>query len=276
MKNLQLFVHPSEISNHVMGLWKTDIFRNSHANGEFVGKLVDQFAWMPRLFAQESNDHLERAHFSTWWNVIMMRDNYTNPYIHDLYYLHEIAHAASMPYLPNIGRMAFDEKMVRNELEASVLSEILVYFEMPGLRECSFDHAIYADDFLFDPGMQKLWAGNKQVAIETIRTKRRDIMVSRDARNMSKTEKWIRRFAEQNQAYSVTWTRRYNEIEIAMAALQLSDNPIEAGKYYHRWLVEEAQQDPIDNIPFREEAELFSPFYWANKAHYDADMAKAR
>src|SRR4029453_8621088 len=65
---------------------------------------------------------------------MMLRGDYANPVIADLYLVHELYHAGTMPYIPGMGRPAFDEKMVRNELEASVLSEIQVYFEMPDLR----------------------------------------------------------------------------------------------------------------------------------------------
>jgi hypothetical protein len=30
--------------------------------------------------------------------------------------------------------------------------------------------------------------------------------------------------------------------------------------------------DPVDQIPFRREAELFAPFYWDNKKRLDEDM----
>ena len=42
-----------------------------------------------------------------------------------------------------------------------------------------------------------------------------------------------------------------------------------------RWLRQQAESDPADGIPFRQEAELFCPFYWANKERYAKDMAKA-
>lgn len=274
MKNIVSLVTPAEIHAYVGNLWKSDIFHQSHFTGGFVHRQVENFAWLPRLFAEETNDHLERAHFSTWWNVIMIRDDYTNPIIHDLYYLHEMAHAASMPYVPDMGRAAFDEKMQRNELEASVLSEVTVYFEMPGLRAASFDYEIYADRFINDPVMKALWASNPVVAAETIRTKRRDVMVSKPEHLMDNTERWIRRFAEQNAAYAITWSDRYGEIEHMMAALQqaaATDRAAALGAF-RVWLEQEAARDVVDNIPFRQEAELFSAFYWANKAKYAAAM----
>ena len=205
----------------------------------------------------------------------MHRHDYTNQVISDLYYLHEIYHVAKMPYVPDIGRAAFDGKMQRNELEASVASEIQVYFEMPGLREASFPHPIYADRFLNDPYMQALWAHNKKVAIETLRIKRRDVMVSKPEHLMDTTELWIRRFAEQNEAYSLSWSDQYNDVERHMAEFQsiVMAGDREGAIYFHRdWLEAEAANDPKDDIPFRLQAELFTGFYWVNKAKHQAAM----
>lgn len=274
MKDIIALYERDDIHAFVGGLWRSEEFRESHRSLGYIHDQVERFAWLPRLFAHESNSRLERAHFSTWWNVIMIREDYDNPIIHDLYYLHELAHAASMPYLAGLGRAAFDEKMQRNELEASVLSEIAVYFEMPGLREASFSHPIYADRYLRNPMMRELWQANPAVAIETLRTMRRDIMTSKPYHEMDVAEKWIRRFSDQNAAYSVIWADRYREVEGQMALLQSAavHNRREALDHFGEWIEEEAGRDQVDFIPFRSEAELFAPFYWDNKAKYAEAM----
>lgn len=274
MKNLISLVTGHEIVNFMGSLWRSEAFRASHEGGGYVYWQVARFAWLPRLFAEVSNEHLERAHFSTWWNVIMLRE-YDNPILHDLYYLHEMTHAATMPYIPGIGREAFNEKMQRNELEASVLSEIAVYFEMPELRATSFHHPIYADRFINDSHMITLWQANRDVAVETLRAIRRNVMVSKSEHLMDKSETWIRRFADQNSVYANVWADRYSEIEQRMSQLQNDVGEKGARRAlldYRNWLEAEAARDPIDNIPFRQEAELFSPFYWANKAKYEEAM----
>lgn len=267
-----------ELHRYVKKLWKTEIFQKSHRQMGFVHNIVDQFASMPRIFAEMTNDHLERSHFSTWWGVIMLRDTeYENPYIHDLYLLHEFYHAGHMPYIRNIGRAAFDEKMQRNELEASTLSEIQVYFEMPELRKASFGYPIYADRFLEDPEMRALWDANPVVAIETLRSIRRDVMLSKPEHLMDLTERWVRRFAEQNAVHSLTWSDRYLEVENRMFAFQQeAAKDREAALANHvAWIEAEAATDQADHIPFRREAELFSAFYWANKEKYTEAMARA-
>ena len=164
--------------------------------------------------------------------------------------------------------------MQRNELEASVLSEIAIYFEMPELRKQSFAYPIYADRFLDDVHIQALWRSNRKVALETLRSMRRDVMVSKAESEMDVAEVWIRRFADQNAAYSVIWADRYKEVEERMAFLQMNaaNDRSEGLRIYRDWLVGEAAKDGEDNIPFRLEAELFAPFYWSNKAKYEAAM----
>jgi hypothetical protein len=67
-----------------------------------------------------------------------------------LYYLHEIIHAITIAHVPGISFEAFQQKMTANELETSLATEILVYFEIAGLRDKAFGHDIYADRFLGD------------------------------------------------------------------------------------------------------------------------------
>ena len=134
MKNLVVLTDAKEIHTHVHGLWRSAPIRASHAEGGFIHDIVEQFASLPRLFCDSTDDRLERAHFCSWWGVTMNRA-YDNPAIEDLYRLHEMFHAAFMPYFPGIGFDAFHRKMEDNELKASVCSEIRVYFELPHLRE---------------------------------------------------------------------------------------------------------------------------------------------
>jgi hypothetical protein len=274
VKNLVTLVSREDVHDFVGNLWQSHFFKKSYAEKGFIFEQVERFAWLPRFFAETTNDHLERAHFATWWNVITLRQ-YDNPVISDLYYLHEITHAATMPYLGGIGRAAFDEKMQRNELEASVLSEIAVYFELPGLREAAFGHEIYADKYLEEDFWRSLWRANKQVALEAIRTERRHIMTSKPEHEMSKAEVWIRRFAEQNEAYSITWADKFRYIEGRMwnfqhAALKAGRGA--AARHHESWLRDQAALDPVDNIPFRAQAEMFAPFYWSNKEKFAAEM----
>lgn len=278
MKNLHGIADKNDIIDFIGSLWKTELFQKAHADpNSYVSGVVNEYAYLPRMFAESSNEQLERAHFSTWWGVLMLRDDYDNPYIHDLYLLHEMYHAGKMPYIPGIGREAFAEKMQRNELEASVMSEVQVYFEMPELRALSFSYPIYADQFLNNDRMVNLWKSNRSVARETIRTIRRDIMTSKPEHLLSLTEVWVRKFVDQNTIWALIWTSRYNEIEYRMSMLQERSSYDRAGALQEHldWLTRECARDVVDNVPFREEAELFEPFVAANKREYAKAMAFA-
>ena len=276
MKNPVILTSPEEIHRHVHGLWRSAPIRASHAEGGFIHDIVEQFASLPRLFCDSTDDRLERAHFCSWWGVTMNR-TYDNPAIEDLYRLHEMFHAAFMPYFPGIGFDAFHRKMEDNELKASVCSEIRVYFELPHLREIAFPHPIYADRFLSDPSMQTLWCKNKPVAIETLQEARRDVMFSKPEHEMDLTERWIRRFALQNRQWSTCWYDRYGEIEQHMFEFQiraLQGDRSGAIQEHAAWIEAQAAQDADDHIPYRQEAALFANIYWSNRRRYEAEFAK--
>jgi hypothetical protein len=271
VKNLIILTSPKDVHRHVHSLWRSEPIRRSHEVKGFIHEIVEQFAGLPRLFCDCTDDRLERAHFCSWWGVMMNR-SYDNPAIGDLYLLHEMFHAAYMPYFPGIGFDAFHRKMEDNELKASVCSEIRVYFELPDLRERAFAHPIYADRFLGDSAIQTLWRKNKPVAIETLQEARRDVMFSKGEHEMDMAERWIRRFALQNRQWSTCWYDRYLEIENRMFAFQieaLNGDRSGAIKQQAAWIEREASADPADHIPFRQEAALFANIYWSNRRRYE-------
>jgi hypothetical protein len=278
MKDLVIITTPADIHDYVRALWKTDVFRHSHQPGHFIFDVIDQFAKVPRGFCETTNDYLERAHFCTWWNVHMHRRDYANPYIEDLYRLHEIYHAATLPYLNAIGYEAFHRKMEDNELKASVASEIRAYFEMPELRHVSFAYEIYADRYLRNPDMQVLWRENKGVAIETLQEARRDVMFSKPEHEMDFPERWIRRFTIQNRQWSTVWYERYQEVENHMwqhQMLALNGKRKEAAARHQAWLDQHMADDPAEAVPFRQEAALFAGIYWANRRKYEEAVKAA-
>ena len=57
------------------------------------------FAAPPMVFAEMSDAELEYPHFATWFGMTYLR-TYDDPAVSDLYYLHEIVHAALLHYEP--------------------------------------------------------------------------------------------------------------------------------------------------------------------------------
>ena len=72
--------------------------------------------------------------------------------IRDLRYLHEMHHAATLPYVANGNIPTFEAKAFRNEREASTFTEMAVYLELPDLRPLTFEHPLFVDRFLFPDG----------------------------------------------------------------------------------------------------------------------------
>src|SRR5690349_18490761 len=147
MHDLQALVTREEIHAQFKALWRTAEFRESHVAGGYVFAWIDRLAEYPRFIGELTDPRIERAHFSPWWNVLGRR-SYDNPAIHDLFYLHEIAHMAMLVYEDAMSWGAWAAKMADNEMLASLESETLVYLAMPSLREKSFTQQIWADRFL--------------------------------------------------------------------------------------------------------------------------------
>jgi hypothetical protein len=65
------------------------------------------------------------------------------------------------------------------------------------------------------------------------------------------------------------------EVENHMAAyiVKAASDPERAADMHDKWLLDKS--DKVDQIPFRNEAELFAPFYCKNKKRLDEDMKKS-
>lgn len=270
-----------EIHTYVYSLWKTDLFRKAHSaittveNGvefvsvernRFIYTIVDRFADLPRFFFSMTDRMNEHAHFSTWWGGIPYRA-YSNPYIHDLYLIHEMAHAGEMVYVSGMNFDNFLRKMTDNELYASCVSEVQAYLELPELREKSFQHPIYADKFLNDADFVKRYHADPRRTFEEIKVVRRNTMMNANASNV--TDLWIHRFYNQNAAWGACWAHSYNHVEQAMVNLRNSsrrDRKV-AMNIFMKWL--DMWTDKGTQVPFFTEAKAFAGVYWANREHYD-------
>lgn len=272
---IQKLVEPDDINGYVASLWKTDIFRRSHAELGFVHDVIKPFTEMPCFFFRASDEALEKAHFATWWRGIQIRD-YDNPYVHDLYLLHEIFHAGDMIFGEGLSHDAFKRKMQDNELGASVCSEIEAYFRLPDLRDKSFPYTIFADRFLNDPEMQRRWKVDPDRVVKELRMHRQNVMMSEFPRDHSdRSEFWIKQFVYQNESWASIWVHKYDQVEEAMVRMRRmvdSGDRVGALDQHLAWLLsDEVAQGTT--IPFPNEARAFSGVYWANKIAYETDNA---
>lgn len=137
-----------ERKDFFLSLWQTQMFKKASLEpNSLVGGLIDRFSEYPRYIYQMQNKELERAAFTSWYNVLSLKE-YDNRYIHDLYLLHELTHICSMPYQTDLSFGEWQSKMRENEVWASLVSEVLIYFELPDLRPHSFGNKIWVDKFL--------------------------------------------------------------------------------------------------------------------------------
>ena len=285
-ESIRLLIEPAEIHDFVLGLWSDGPIRRSHAEGGTVTQLIDRFARMPRFFFEPSEPAIEWTHFSTWWGGILLGD-YANPAIRDLRYLHEISHAASMPYIRSGNLPTFEAKMFRSEREASTYTEMAIYLEFPGLRALTFDHPIFMDRFLFpdgdferpDENLLERWRSEPDLVFQELMYERaRVIWAAEDEIDRDDPQiVWLRRYGEQGSAWVEVWSRRYQLVEDAMIALRDASREgrrAEAAKRHLDWLL----SDPIasgSTVPFRDEAEAFRQSFDALIEVYDSAMARA-
>jgi hypothetical protein len=266
-----------EMHRYVRSLWRTDLFRQSHDNGGLAHQIVDKLATWPRYFFERTDDRRETALFTAWWGGIQLRPHdYDNDYIHDLYLLHEMCHAGTMPCRPGLLYDSFMQKSLDNEAGASVISEIAAYFAIPGLREKAFGFEIYADRFLSNPVYQTLWGNNRAEFIEGMIIQRRDVMHP-DYKPADLPEKWIHLFAEQNRQACAVWKDCYDRIEQAMWKLRVECTDSKTGraqamKNFMAWLTSPAISR--DGVPFYAEAGAFADIYWRNKTEYKKEVER--
>jgi hypothetical protein len=243
---------PAAVRDFTRGQWRTDHFRES----AWIADLVDRFAARPRLFFRYTWPDVEWSHFTTWMHAIALRD-YDAPAISDLYLLHELWHVVTHTDDPTADFGAWYRKMTTLEFEASLASEVLAYFHMPGLRADSFGFGIWADRFLDGPLTPDRQA---HIAAERIRA-------MRDPDPFDFAEQQIAAYARQNFRWASVWKDRWREVEAAGRRLTETGD-LDA---HVDWL--EARMAPRgrfgaslpDRVPFPEEAVTFAAIVAENR-----------
>ncbi|HEY8091635.1 MAG TPA: hypothetical protein VIF09_27405 [Polyangiaceae bacterium] len=249
MRDLVLLRSTRDVADYVHGLWRTDVFRRS----EYVAGWVSRLA-CPMVFAEMSDAEIEYPHFATWFGMTYRR-TYSDPVVSDLYYLHEVVHAALLHYAPRPLFTAWYRKMNGIELSASLETECYVYLSVPGAREISFEDEIWADRYLGGPS--RLGDSLRDV----IRQDRYKAMQHPDPMDWS--EQQIAAYARQNFEWANCWKLEvgpgrpaFVEVEDHMSRLRLgATSPDE----HVAWLRQHGE------IPFPDQARLFAPIYWSSK-----------
>lgn len=290
LNSIVALVEEDQVIEFVGNLWKTDEFKASHANPSgYIRSIVEKFARLPRIFFEMSDPLLENSHFSSWWNAICLRD-YSNPGISDVYYLHEIWHAATMEYDPNLSWPEWYAKMGINELEASIHSEVLVYLELDGFRQKTFEHEIWADRFISkysyvgEQHLSNTWVDSVESPVRKAR-----VATMQNPNPYDFTELQIANYGRQNLAWSAIWKDSRREVEDHMVRFIASSEVDRdyATRCHLAWLVTRAMgtterkvvddggnveifvdqilKSSLHGIPFRSEAKDFAEVASKNK-----------
>jgi hypothetical protein len=256
MKNPVLLDRPDVARDHVRGLFRTEAFRTS----PYITQWVDRFARWPCVFADMSDAELETPHFGTFFGMTYHR-HYDEPAVSDLYYFHEIVHAALLKFDPDALFTSWYRKMNGIEFAASLESEGYVYMRIPGFREQSFKDEIWADRYI--GAQRRLGEGIFDIM-------RQDCYAAMSRPDpMDWCEQQIAGYARQNFEWAAMWRLdcsqggvampAYRHVEAHMAALRRGE--ITAAEHL-RWLTATGE------IPFLDQARLFAPIYWNNKLSY--------
>jgi hypothetical protein len=253
VKDLTILRTPGAVREYVRALWRTDVVRAS----DYVDDWVKRLSAHQLVFADMSDPEIEYPHFATWFGMTYRR-SYADPAVSDLYYLHEIVHTVLLHYEPQPLFTAWYRKMNSIELSASLETECFVYLGVPGLREITFRDEIWVDRYL--GGQQRLGKSLRDV----IRQDRYKAMQHPDP--MDYCEQQIAAYARQNFEWANTWKLEVSPgrpaflvVEEHMSALRAGAASIDA---HVEWL------ELLGEVPFRTQAQLFAPTYWASKLSY--------
>jgi hypothetical protein len=289
-------------------LLRTETLRSSFDEGGMVHHLIARFSRRPRFFykpspevvrktdtvGKEHIEYVEAPHFSPWWGGIQLR-TYDNPLVQDLYYLHEICHAATMPYGPHpkyplSDPITFKNKIRDNEHEASALSEMTIYCEFPQLRSMSFQHEIFVDRFLFPSGdwnsvdarLIQRWREEPELVEKEMMYARAAVLTAPQLDESDLAAFWLKRFYSQGKAWTAIWTnpkREYPELPeggrfrwVESAMIQFRENSYRLGRrdaleQHLDWLLSPEVADGT-SIPFYREAVAFCGSYLDHKLLY--------
>ncbi len=315
MQDVLKFPIANECCSYIRNeLLQTEAFRSSYDLGGFIFGILNRFARRPRFFYRPSNEfvsvrdkngkeileYVEAPHFSPWWGGIQLR-TYDNKLVQDLYYLHEITHAATMPYSPNEScvlsdPVTFKNKIRDNEHEASTLSEMTIYCEFPELRKLSFHHEIFVDRFLFHNGdhsrvdirMIQRWREEPELLEKEMMYARAAVLTSPNVDESDISAYWLKRFYSQGKAWTAIWTNpkgeyadlplggRFRCVEAAMVRFREECQRIGrrmALDNHLNWLTSSEIADGT-SIPFYREAKAFCQSYLQHKLLYFDSLKK--
>jgi hypothetical protein len=239
MKNFRCLETKQERVEFINSLFLSqEIQSNINKVPELI-QLVEDFVKYPRFIAEYSNQEFEHAHFYSWFNILILRD-YDNKVIQDLYYIHELKHITTLAY---DSQMKFDEwknKMIQNELEAALLSEVQIYSLIPDLRAKTFSYPIWADELSED--VKNDFALLKEARLVAMKTPKTEV------------EKTLFRYNMSNDSWAEVWRVNYQKVEKTLEQFYKDEN-------IKKFILNFAIESDKEQIIFEDEAKKFTEAY---------------
>ncbi|MEY4723639.1 MAG: hypothetical protein RLZZ324_1152 [Candidatus Parcubacteria bacterium] len=167
--------------------------------------------WIAKLcaavpFVWVTSKKLTSGHFGTYFGASELR-KYANPYIQDLYWLHELTHIRTYAYIARHDYLPWTEAMFLSEMESSLTSECFAYLNIPGLRDKTFQHPIWADRFMTPAVRQdasRFHNGIRDLS-DKMRAARRRVINDPDPADF--LEQQIANYGRQNWAWYRIWRK---------------------------------------------------------------------
>ncbi len=252
MKNIKILETENDRIKFLTDQIRTQAFRDAIPKVPFLKKILFEFCKHPRIVFEATDPKVERGNFTSWYNALSIRD-YENPAITDLFYLHEIAHIVTMPYLMSMDFGIWKKKIFKNELEASVISEAYIYFLIPELRKLSFNNEIWVDRFLKNGHLAST------TEYKTLLVERQNILTKPNLKDTQEIR--IFDYQKQNEAWAEIWSTKFHLVESHMFEfyqLSLLDSK-KAGHIHLKWLETEISSGG-KRYPFAQQVEAFSDY----------------
>jgi hypothetical protein len=254
MQNIKI-IEPEHMEDFFDSLWQSHEFKLLQKNHPFFLALLEHAKKAP-IFLYDLSFPQGKYHLTSHMRLICTRP-YDNAYMHDLYYFHEICHC--LEFKPSLyGNYSnWKYKIEENELYASIVSEVLIYYMAPSLIGKTFNplwaNKFYSQDIgnalltvdkfgffvnqneqyyleqsdfdLFSFEDPTLWPKSIQNIIE----RRKFLRTFNDDSQLSDDEKIIVAYNIPRNKWIEKWENHYKKIDLSL--IQLINKEISSSEY---------------------------------------------
>ncbi len=209
MKSIRFFPTLSAYRAHMYEtIVQTEIFKYHPFYRSLIDFIIDHRS--PLFF--EASEDFEFSHFTQYFNFVLIRGNYDNDFISDMFFMHDFVHMIFDNPL-NVHGYTFEyfcEIVNNNEWVASNETETLTYYRIPEMREKSLPYTIMYDLLKH--------TDNKQPSPQYLLNLRKKIIFENSDEglagheNADKVFSYLRKFKENNQLWCKLWYDNFPKI----------------------------------------------------------------